>query len=102
MSSAVNELVYHKELGKASGLLRACTHPLRMKLLTYIHSHKRINVNNIYRTMQLEQSITSQHLKILRDARVVTAVRDGKFIFYSLNYNRLALLESCMKKYFKD
>ena len=100
MNSAVEELVYHNSLSKAAGLLRACTHPLRIKLLLYIHGHKTINVNNIYRSMKLEQSITSQHLRLLREAQVVTAVRNGKFIFYTVNYSRLALVESCMKKYF--
>ena len=37
----------------------------------------------------MEQSVASQHLAILRRAGVVTTERDGKFIFYSLNVERI-------------
>jgi DNA-binding transcriptional ArsR family regulator len=40
--------------------------------------------------MKLEQSITSQHLKILRATEVVITEREGKFILYSVNYAKLA------------
>jgi DNA-binding transcriptional ArsR family regulator len=38
----------------------------------------------------LEQSVASQHLAILRRANVVMTERDGKFIHYVLNPNRIA------------
>ena len=39
---------------------------LRMKILEFIDQNEEINVNKIYNTLGLEQSITSQHLRILR------------------------------------
>jgi DNA-binding transcriptional ArsR family regulator len=37
----------------------------------------------------LEQSVASQHLAILRRAGVVATDRQGKFIYYSLDRDRL-------------
>jgi len=37
----------------------------------------------------LEQSVASQHLAILRRAGVVITERQGKFIYYSLDKDRL-------------
>ena len=44
--------------------------------------------------MKIEQSVASQHLAILRKAGVVSSVREGKFIFYSLNKNQLEKIAS--------
>lgn len=71
-------------------VLRAIAHPLRMKILEFIDNNANINVNKIYNTLKLEQSITSQHLRILRDAELVNAYRDGKYIHYTVNYDKLA------------
>ena len=79
-----------EKLQVSSEILRALAHPLRMKILEFIDQNELINVNKIYNTLKLEQSITSQHLRILRLAGLVTTQRDGKFIHYSLDYEKLA------------
>ena len=78
-----------QELDIATGLLRAIAHPLRLTILEFIDSKEVINVNKIYNTLKLEQSITSQHLRILRNADLVHTRREGKFIYYSLNYDKI-------------
>ena len=65
--------------------LRAIAHPLRLQLIDFIDKKNEINVNVIYHTLKLEQSVTSQHLKILRDAVLVKTRRDGKKIFYAVH-----------------
>ncbi|MEQ9408120.1 MAG: metalloregulator ArsR/SmtB family transcription factor [Fuerstiella sp.] len=42
------------------------------------------HVAEINETLQVEQSLLSHHLKVLRDAGLVTAERDGKQMRYSL------------------
>ncbi len=78
-----------EQLQVSSEVLRALTHPLRMKILAFIDKNEMINVNKIYNTLKLEQSITSQHLKILRLAGIVETHREGKFIHYSINYDKV-------------
>lgn len=79
----------NEKLQYSSELLRALAHPLRLKILEFIDKNKEINVNKIYNTLKIEQSITSQHLKVLRMAGVVHTDRDGKFVHYSIDYKRL-------------
>jgi DNA-binding transcriptional ArsR family regulator len=74
---------------KAGLILRAVNHKLRQQILKLIDEHKRITVTELYVKLRLEQSVASQHLAILRKAGFVKTVRDGKFIFYSVNTNRL-------------
>lgn len=81
--------VNSEKLGVSSEVLRALTNPLRMKILEFIDQNDEVNVNKIYNTLNLEQSITSQHLKILRLADIVTTRRDGKYVYYSINYGRI-------------
>ncbi len=82
--------INNEKLQVSSEILRALAHPLRMKILEFIDKHKTINVNKIYNTLKLEQSITSQHLRILRIAGIVITNREGKFIHYSIDYPKVA------------
>lgn len=78
------------QLKKAALILRAVNHKLRQQLLKLIHANGKMTVTSIYVKLRLEQSVASQHLAILRKAGYVDTVRDGKFIYYSVNTDRLA------------
>lgn len=78
------------QLKKAALILRAVNHKLRQQILRLLHQHGKMTVTEIYVKLRLEQSVASQHLAILRKAGYVDTVRDGKFIYYSVNYERLA------------
>src|SRR5436305_13174240 len=77
------------QLKKASLILRAINHKLRQQMLRLIHQQGKMTVTEIYVKLRLEQSVASQHLAILRRAGYVETVRDGKFIYYSINHDRL-------------
>lgn len=80
-----------ERLRPAALILRALAHPLRLNILRVIHEHNGVaNVGEIYSTLNIEQSIASQHLRILRQADLVKTRRDLKFVYYSLDYERLA------------
>jgi DNA-binding transcriptional ArsR family regulator len=79
---------YHN-LKKAALVLRALNHKLRQQILSLIETEKKITVTEIYVRMRLEQSVASQHLAILRKAGIVVTEREGKFIFYTVNYKRI-------------
>lgn len=87
------------KLDFSSELLRALAHPLRMKLLDFIDKNPAINVNKIYSTLKLEQSITSQHLRVLRDAGLVIAQRSGKFIHYVIDYELVTRAVEAIRQY---
>ena len=93
--------INNEKLQESSEILRALAHPLRMKILEFIDKHKTINVNKIYNTMKLEQSITSQHLRILRVTGIVETKRNGKFIHYSIDYSKLANVLKAINSFLK-
>jgi DNA-binding transcriptional ArsR family regulator len=87
-SSASTTVDYHN-LKKAALVLRALNHKLRQQILKLIDDKKKITVTEIYVKLRLEQSVASQHLAILRRAGIVLTQRDGKFIYYGVNFKRL-------------
>ena len=86
---------YHA-LKKAALVLRALNHKLRQQLLKLIEDEKKITVTEIYVRLRLEQSVAS-HLAILRKAGIVNTERDGKFIFYTVNYKRIDEISQFVK-----
>ena len=74
---------------KAALVLRAINHKLRQQILKQIDEQGKITVTELYVKLRLEQSVASQHLAILRKAGFVKTERNGKFIYYSVNTNRL-------------
>src|SRR5215213_2829021 len=76
-------------LKKGALVFRAINHNLRRQMLELIHQSARMTVTEIYIKLRLEQSVVSQHLAILRKAGFVQTERQGKFIFYAVNYERI-------------
>src|SRR5205823_15073758 len=85
------------QLKKAALILRAINHKLRQQILRLIHQSGKMTVTEIYVKLRLEQSVASQHLAILRKAGYVHTVRDGKFIYYSVNNDRLGQVHSIVQ-----
>jgi DNA-binding transcriptional ArsR family regulator len=94
--------INHEKLQESSEVLRAVAHPLRLKILEFIDQNEMINVNKIYNTLKLEQSITSQHLRILRAAGLVQTERDGKYVHYSIDYGRLRTAITAVNAFLRD
>lgn len=69
--------------------MRALSHPLRLKMLQLIDHEAGACVRTIYKELSIEQSVASQHLRILRMARLVWPERRGKFTFYNVDYERV-------------
>lgn len=80
-------------LKKASLHYRAVNHRVRQQILKLLHKNGQMMVTTIYVKMRIEQSVASQHLAVLRRARLVHAEREGKKMLYSINYNSLEKLQ---------
>lgn len=86
------------EVKKAALVLRALNHKLRQQILKMIDESGKMTVTELYVKLRLEQSVASQHLAILRKAGFVKTERDGKFIYYSVNINRMQELNQFVKQ----
>ena len=88
----------YAELRKAVLVLRAVNHKLRQSIIDLLEEHEQMTVTDIYIKLMLEQSVASQHLAILRRAGVVATDRQGKFIYYSLDTNRLSQISRLVEE----
>ncbi len=88
----------YSELRKAVLVLRAVNHKLRQSVIDLLEENERMTVTDIYIKLRLEQSVASQHLAILRRAGVVTTDRQGKFIYYSLDKDRLKQISKLVEE----
>lgn len=95
----VFENVENNELHAASIILRAIAHPLRLKMIAFIDKNKSITVNKIFTSLNMDQSIASQQLNILRTANLVKTKREGKYIYYSLNYANIERVNGLIEKF---
>jgi DNA-binding transcriptional ArsR family regulator len=83
---------------KAAKHLRAVNHTLRQQMLKKIIEKGQMTVSELYIALRLDQSVCSQHLKILRDAKVVSTIREGKYIFYAVRLDRLSQLHELSER----
>lgn len=95
-------VINNEKLRESSELMRALAHPLRIKILEFIDQNGSVNVNKIYNTLKLEQSITSQHLRILRAVGLVVTEREGKYIHYSIDYDKVMHTLGTLDRFFKE
>ena len=89
------------QVKKSSLILRALNHKLRQQILKLLEEQTKLTVTEIYVQLRLEQSVASQHLAILRRAGIVKTQREGKFIYYLLNQERIIDISGCVLELLK-
>jgi DNA-binding transcriptional ArsR family regulator len=94
-------LIEFFQLKKAALIYRAINNKVRLQIVQYLHDHTKLTVTSLYGKLRMDQSATSQHLAILRKAGLVNTERDGKHIYYSVNYDRLKELHVCAERFSK-
>lgn len=73
----------HRAAADCSRRLRVLADTTRLHILRSLGEGP-LHVGEIARFVAVEQSLLSHHLRVLRDARLVHAVRDGKAVLYRL------------------
>lgn len=70
-------------------ICKALSVPSRLKILKLLRD-RRLCVNALTRLLDISQPAVSQHLTVLRQAGLVTGVKEGYMVHYSLNKTCLA------------
>ena len=89
MANSKNNTIDPLALRLSADTMRALANPLRLRIIAMLQEQPAICVQHIYSQLGIEQSIASQHLRILRQARLVHTTRKGKFVYYFLDEERL-------------
>ncbi|MFA9389392.1 MAG: ArsR/SmtB family transcription factor [Prolixibacteraceae bacterium] len=84
-------------LEKATGMLKAMAHPIRISIMDFLKNGEKMTVTQIHERLGIEQSTTSHHLGILKDKGVLCSKRDGKNTYYTLKHLVLGQIIECMQ-----
>ncbi len=90
-NSQVNCKIEKEKLGELAEYLKIISDENRLKILCLLKHGERC-VCEIHETLNLPQNLTSHHLKILREAELVIARREGKWVHYRLNDEKISYL----------
>lgn len=81
----------------ASGF-HALSDPLRVRVLELLQ-HQEFCVCELCEKLHVSQSKLSFHLKALREASLVRARQEGRWVYYSVNLNQFGMLEQYLSDY---
>lgn len=81
-------------------LLALCD-PTRREILKMLR-HKERTVSEISARFDISPPAISRHLSVLREAELVLARREGKFIYYALNSDQIEFLRDWLREYVTD
>lgn len=79
-------------------IFKALSDENRLRILNLLKEKER-NASELLHAMDFGQSTLSHHMKLLLNAEVVTARRQGKWVIYSINDKAMARISEWMKDY---
>lgn len=88
------------DINLASRALKAMGHPLRLKILCILASHKEASVQDLVDFVGTSQSNISQHLSILREKGVLDSRKVANKVYYHIVNDKIVNLMSSMKEAF--
>ncbi|HOU96075.1 MAG TPA: metalloregulator ArsR/SmtB family transcription factor [Bacteroidales bacterium] len=86
-----------ENLERASEILKAIAHPVRISIIECLEKEGRLTVSQIHTLLGIGQANVSHHLGIMRDKGILSAKREGKNIYYSLKDDSIKLLLNCIR-----
>jgi ArsR family transcriptional regulator len=85
------------EICKTADLLAVIAEENRLKILCILKKGKRC-VCDIWQDIGITQNLASHHLKVLKDAGLLSSKKKGLSVFYCINEKGLAKFSSSLNK----
>lgn len=82
--SAAQTAIRAAPFAEAGELLKALSAPVRVAIVTHLHTSGPMCVHELVDTLEVAQPLVSQHLRILRSASIVEGRRRGREVVYAL------------------
>lgn len=86
-----------QELEKAAFILKSIAHPSRLAIINILSKQEWQAVSEISNELDMEQSLTSHHLNIMKMKGVLESQRHGKSIKYKLKLTEVTQVLSCIE-----
>jgi ArsR family transcriptional regulator len=84
------------QAAQAAEKIKALGHPLRLRIVAIL-SENDANVTALAEELGVQQSVVSQHLRILRMGGLVDVIRESGFATYRLLEMRISKLLDCVE-----
>ena len=86
------------ELAELATIAKALGHPIRVRILRLLMDRTSCYCGEIVSELPLAQATVSQHLKVLKDARLIVGSIDGPRVCYCAHRERLERFGSLVGK----
>jgi ArsR family transcriptional regulator len=87
---------------RISALFSALSAPLRLAIVDLLIIHHQLHVHEIVAAIGAPQTLTSQHLRVLRHAQIVQRAQDGRSVVYRLTDPEIAAVLAAAVRFFGD
>ena len=86
-------------IGLTVGLLKAIAHPARLTIIKMLDEQFSLAVQEISERLQMEQSLTSHHLAVMREKGVLGCLRKGQRMMYYLKLRPIIQILNSIEQY---
>ncbi len=80
-----------------ANVLKAMANPKRLEILNLLRNQT-VNVNQMIEMLNLPQANLSQHLSILREAKILCTKKEGKEVFYFVTHPNYLLASDLIRE----
>ena len=96
-----DNILPEEEVSDIADFFKVFGDPTRLRILFLLDSGE-ANVNSISANLGISASVASQHLKLLRVARLVRWRKDGKNVIYSLNDEHISRILALGTEHYEE
>jgi DNA-binding transcriptional ArsR family regulator len=97
--SKVKKRMSLEALGQAAECLRTLAHPHRLRMVQML-LQARYAVGDLAKACQIPSHMASEHLRLMQRCGLLSAEKEGKFVYYAIAEPHLAGILSCIEARF--
>ena len=86
------------DIDEYTAIFKALAHPTRLTIAYNLMKKPECNVNRMSECLNIPQPTVSQHLSILKNAKVIQGVRNGNQICYKVDNKKVIGILSQLEK----
>ena len=94
--------LFNKELQQKANLFKTLSHPARLQILLYLAKSKKCITGDISEYFPLGRGTVNQHMKELKEAKLIIGHKEGSKTVYCLNQSKIKELEEVLGCFLKE